>query len=224
MFVSDGFVEMGFSIRFRIFVYFYKSLYFLFQTVTVSVSGLGSVHLICLSWPASHWDYGGLGWRCVCLAIMPAPTDAKLKVRVSPGVAALHSNTPRGQHIYSRIYWIDLCMQVLQPLPYCQRQKTQKHLTESRRGKGDGEQKEHRGAWGTKGQQTRGALLLCLRVCYSMFLLLNIFLLWKCILNTHHIGILLYLPSLPVLLLLLHHRRPPLWHWPWERGHCCSAT
>lgn len=39
-------------------------------------------------------DYGGLG-AASCVDIMPAPKDAQLKVEVSPGIAALHLNSPQ---------------------------------------------------------------------------------------------------------------------------------
>lgn len=44
------------------------------------------------------------------------PKGAQLKVEVSSGIAAVHSNNPQGESRYT----VDLCMQVLQPLPYCQ--------------------------------------------------------------------------------------------------------
>ena len=45
------------------------------------------------------------------------PKGAQLKVEVSPGITfKVHSNNPQGESKYT----VDLCMQVLQPLPYCQ--------------------------------------------------------------------------------------------------------
>lgn len=149
------------SIWFHIFVCFYKSLQPISSspTVTVSLSSLESVHLMCLSCLAEElWR----PWCFVCVDIMLAPKDAQLKVKVSPSITAWHSKLS-----ITRVYTVQYIFVCKWPNP-CQNQKTQWHLTASRK-RGNGQRVTERVGVGRgmKGRLTRGGLLLCQRVCYG---------------------------------------------------------